>query len=775
MYLRTIILNLTNEIMKNKLFFIMTAMLLTAANTAWAQTEEEPIDRTSLITNPSFESALRGWVSSELAVQGNDLFTKREGAIYLEKWVGAGSAAGNAAVKQTVKNLPVGKYRLTVAGQNQDQNNKTAQKSGAYIYAGTAQTPVYTPDDYSVDFTAVIHELEIGFEAKNAKGNWLSVDNFRLLQIGTVTKDEVAVAVQAKIDEANGVYDSSKPGAEELKAAIDNATAQITDEGVDADDLANQIPALDKALFAYQLANATPGSGNPPKVTKTDHYICTGATEALVRATITGSNMLERGVCWSTERNPTVLDERTTEYHTLNGNIYHIRGLQPSTVYYVRPYAMNKTYKVAYGDEVKIVTHPKGTCTGSWNYGAPDAEANTRCALAIQQTIDYFNEWTGIMGFHLTGNYGSGTPTADCSYGGWMRIGPNAANQAIGTVLHETGHGVGVGTCDRYADTNVHNWTWFGREANRIYQFLENQEGNSEYVWVGDGTHAWGANSTYDWLVNGAWKDTHEELQYAGGMCILYGMFIDGMNPTYSYSNGISGYTYNFDDTKKYYLMNKSVDGGLGVGLLFQQSNSLPGWKPLLTDEVISDKAAWYLEYDAQKGYYLIKNADSGRYLSHPTGSTAMGMKRISGSAKPGETERFQFMPDRKDVTLKAGTKKVTTHGYWLTWNENGDKAMGASAMGRIYGSTPQVSFDYRDSATSQQWIIISEDELPIYQEIATIATGLDIPVAEEADPEKAEAQIEGIYNAAGMKLNGFEPGVNLIRYSDGTVKKVKH
>lgn len=775
MYLRTIILNLTNEIMKNKLFFIMTAMLLTAANTAWAQTEEEPIDRTNLITNPSFESALRGWVSSELAVQGNDLFTKREGAIYLEKWVGAGSAAGNAAVKQTVKNLPVGKYRLTVAAQNQDQNNKTAQKSGAYIYAGTAQTPVYTPDDYSVDFTAVIHELEIGFEAKNAKGNWLSVDNFRLLQIGTVTKDEVAVAVQAKIDEANGVYDSSKPGAEELKAAIDNATAQITNEGVDADGLANQIPALDKALFAYQLANATPGSGNPPKVTKTDHYICTGATEALVRATITGSNMLERGVCWSTERNPTVLDERTTEYHTLNGNIYHIRGLQPSTVYYVRPYAMNKTYKVAYGDEVKIVTHPKGTCTGSWNYGAPDAEANTRCALAIQQTIDYFNEWTGIMGFHLTGNYGSGTPTADCSYGGWMRIGPNAANQAIGTVLHETGHGVGVGTCDRYADTNVHNWTWFGREANRIYQFLENQEGNSEYVWVGDGTHAWGANSTYDWLVNGAWKDTHEELQYAGGMCILYGMFIDGMNPTYSYSNGISGYTYNFDDTKKYYLMNKSVDGGLGVGLLFQQSNSLPGWKPLLTDEVISDKAAWYLEYDAQKGYYLIKNADSGRYLSHPTGSTAMGMKRISGSAKPGETERFQFMPDRKDVTLKAGTKKVTTHGYWLTWNENGDKAMGANAMGRIYGSTPQVSFDYRDSATSQQWIIISEDELPIYQEIATIVTGLDIPVAEEADPEKAEAQIEGIYNAAGMKLNGFEPGVNLIRYSDGTVKKVKH
>ena len=106
---------------------------------------------------------------------------------------------------------------------------------------------------------------------------------------------------------------------------------------------------------------------------------------------------------------------------------------------------MNKTYEVAYGDEVKIVTHPKGTCTWSWNEGAPDAAANERCRTAIKQTIDYFNEWTGIMGFHLSGHYGSGTPTADCSYGGWMRIGPNAGNQAIGTVLHETGHGVGVG------------------------------------------------------------------------------------------------------------------------------------------------------------------------------------------------------------------------------------------------------------------------------------------------------------------------------------------
>ena len=64
---------------------------------------------------------------------------------------------------------------------------------------------------------------------------------------------------------------------------------------------------------------------------------------------------------------------------------------------------MNKTYTVAYGEEVKIVTHPKGNCTGSWDNGAPTAEANDRCRTAINQTIEYFNEWTGIKGFTLQG------------------------------------------------------------------------------------------------------------------------------------------------------------------------------------------------------------------------------------------------------------------------------------------------------------------------------------------------------------------------------------
>ena len=50
-------------------------------------------------------------------------------------------------------------------------------------------------------------------------------------------------------------------------------------------------------------------------------------------------------------------------------------------------------------------------------------------------------------------------------------------------------------------------------------------------------------------------------------------MFIDGLDPTSSnYSatdhNGIAGYTYNFDENKKYYIMCKDADRGLNTGLM---------------------------------------------------------------------------------------------------------------------------------------------------------------------------------------------------------------
>lgn len=777
--------------------------------------EENPYDLTKLITNASFEkNGTAGWTSTNFKSQTNTNFTKKSGSVYLEKWTDRGKTVGDASLSQVVKNLSNGKYKLVVSAQNLDQTSTSKKCTGAVIYAGAAETSVYTPNDYSISFTSLTGEVEIGYRAVNATGNWLAVDNFRLYLIGHLNPADIVADIKATadaaeallstmmsavaskaiadavvlakaitessadaeisaakkaletaiaaaklsieeygslldaIDNAEKSYDATKNEAAAFRASIDEAIALHTNAEATSKQLADAIPALDKAILAFNLANAT--TGTTIKVTATNHYVPTGATEFLMRATMTGT-ALEKGVCWSTEHNPTVLDCRSTKSHSLNGTIFHGQGLNPCTVYYVRPYIMNNTYNVVYGDEVKIVTRPKGTSRGTWNEGAPTPEANERCRTAIKQTIDYYNEWTGVSGFTLSGNYGAQTPTADCSYGGWMRIGPNAGNQAIGTVLHETCHGVGVGTSSRWSDKNVHDWKWKGRAANEAYSFLENKEANpytSDFCVVGDGQHGWGSSATYDWFVNGADKDKHLELQYIGGCHMLYGMFIDGLNPTTATTNGIKGYTYNFDDDKRYYLMCKSDKCGLGTGLMYQRGTSNIAWRPMDQLDVVSDSAAWYIEFDPQSCSYRLKSALSGKYMSHASSLT------LKTTSKPSTNENFQFMPDRTDVTLKDDKgKSFKTHGYWFTWNNSGDKSVQAAAMGKTYGNVSAAAFNYADTATNQQWIIISEDELPKYG-FTPISTDIqDIP---SDDATKTNSADSTIYDLSGRPLKGI-------------------
>lgn len=560
-------------------------------------------------------------------------------------------------------------------------------------------------------------------------------------------------------------------GDDSLQAAIDEARALATDATATSETLALGVATLEKAMLAYNLAHATEGTGLAPKVKETNPYVATGASEALVRTAMQGANILEKGVCWSTHHEPTVLDDRTTKKFSLNGDIYHIKGMKPETVYYLRAYAMNKTYQVAYGDEIKIVTHPRGTCNGTWNEGAPTAEANTRCRDAIRQTIDYFNEWTGIMGFTLSGHYGSGTPTADCGYGGYMRIGPSAAYQAIGTVLHETGHGVGVGThwrwynCTDTRETNGKSGRWLGRAANDALHFLENNYNTDECYMRGDAVHGWGNNATYDWFVNGADKDKHYELQYIGGMTLLHGLFVDGLCPP-GYANGIPGYTFNFNDSTRYYLLSRDAAAELGDGLLYQRSASAAAWKPMLTGEEVSDSAAWYLEFDPHKRYYSLRNAATGKYLSHAAGATGLTMKKLTKA--PAETEQYQLMPDRTDLTIGYGSRRLTTHGYWLTWSTDDTKALQVGTLNQRngYGPLTQVAFNYSDAATAQQWIIISEEELARYQ-AAAISTGITT-----LTPSR-ESHVTAIYNTQGQRLPRTQRGINILRYDDGTTRKI--
>lgn len=494
----------------------------------------------------------------------------------------------------------------------------------------------------------------------------------------------------------------------------------------------------------------------------------------LIRATITGTGIKERGICWSTEPEPTIGDHRETTYYNQKGLLFHVQGMEPASVYYARAYAITNTYAVGYGDVIKVVTLPNGSCVGTWDNGAPTEAANERCRKAIQETMDYLNEWTAIKGFTLSGHYGAQTPTADCSYGGYMRIGPNAGNQAIGTVIHETGHGVGVGTHWRWnncADNraNTTYGKWLGRWANETLHFLENTTDEAVFM-TGDGVHGWGTGPgiSYDWFVNGADKDKHLPVQYIGGCALLYSLYVDGLCPTSGYANGVPGYTFFFDENTKYCIKCADEERGLNDGFLSQtRIASTVGWKKIESQEELVDEAQWYLEFVPSTGHYRFKNAATGNYLTHTASASAMSLK---GTKTPGAVQNFQLMPGRNKVSYKVGETSFTDYDYWFSWTESStNKSMGFNAFSEVlgYGSTKIEDFNYSDKGgTKQRYIIIPADQV----KEALPATPDAIGSVNIDNDHVGNAEIYGI---SGIRQNTMQKGMNIIRTANGKVKKV--
>ena len=68
-----------------------------------------------------------------------------------------------------------------------------------------------------------------------------------------------------------------------------------------------------------------------------------------------GSEVTARGVCWSTNQNTTIEDNKTTDGNGVGNFTSNIQNLVPNTQYYVRAYATNEV-GTSYGDEVSFIT-----------------------------------------------------------------------------------------------------------------------------------------------------------------------------------------------------------------------------------------------------------------------------------------------------------------------------------------------------------------------------------------------------------------------------------
>ena len=98
-------------------------------------------------------------------------------------------------------------------------------------------------------------------------------------------------------------------------------------------------------------------SANSPTVT-TSQVSNIAQTSAMGGGNVTndgGSPVMQRGICWSTNHNPTVSGSHADSGSGIGAFSVEISGLNPNTTYYVRAYATNST-GTSYGNEVSFTT-----------------------------------------------------------------------------------------------------------------------------------------------------------------------------------------------------------------------------------------------------------------------------------------------------------------------------------------------------------------------------------------------------------------------------------
>ena len=642
-------------------------------------------DVTSKITNPSFEDGTTGWTVARVQTQTNDgMSSFKAGNTYVERWISTPNLVGYASVKQTVTGLSNGVYRLTAAAMNTSQSNTSATQVGAWIVGNGLRTAVSALNTYTLDFFVTNGTAEIGFVADGASGNWVGCDNFQLSYLGN-TSTHIQNTGNTIKNYANSLINTYGSDTQ-YSSLVSTLTTAIN--GGNLTNVANAAKAVVEGERAYRLRHS---SGSAPTVTPNKRH-ARGCIWVFGRLSYTGSDVVEEGFCWSTNPNPTISDNHTTDWLNSNGKVIWMQGLTPGTMYYVRAYAMTKDYAVGYGDVIKVPTLPQGNI--HWSYGDEgDNDTNNRISNAAVKAFDqYWSNLTQITTFYPSLHYASGTPTADCSYGGWMRIGPNTSYQQAGTIMHEALHGVGVGT----------HWMWtndrgdFNRNQYPVWDVLRFWDNDESSVLSGDGQHLW------PYGINGAHEDNGGDQLYIGNSLICEALGEGGLPMTDSQWL-LPYYAFPQDDNTKYYFKCEDKGRGLLTAYLVENSNGNLEWKALSTSQAreASNKAAWYMTFDASTQKYRIKNANTGHYIRYSSTNATNGF--TTGS----QATDIQMKKCRVDVHVGSQTYQ----GYSLL-----DYASSQAMEGKGNGAVGSADFSIWDDATTQRWLIIPEDELSTFE-----------------------------------------------------------
>ncbi len=559
----------------------------------------------------------------------------------------------------------------------------------------------------------------------------------------TLTTDDDPVALterlQAAYDAANDSYTAKKAlnvsinnanvvlrrdnlvGREALQAVLDEALALMEKEDATTEEMTAMKSKLDDATLLCRFNNPTSTTAVNVKTLS----VIEGATTMFGRASFSGATAKEQGFCWSESPEPTVFDNHSTTYYNnqgASGVIYYMENVKPSTVYYVRAYAYTSGYRLTYGEVFKVATRPMGTVTYGYDNAGSEAE-NARIIAACDEAVWMWNNVGGVRDFYLDAHYvpGAGAEggTADCKYGGYMRISQTASYQRTGTVLHEGSHGLGVIGWASYSDdhcnwhsniyrTNYSRGEWLGPRVDRVVQFLED---NPSAQLHGDYQHMW------PYGINGADEDTGQPMLYRGNALVIAALFEDGLREkTVNFAR--PAYTFVQDDDTKYYIKSEDESCGLTTSYLRQTTTSAIRFAEATADEVFdNDSCAWYIAYNPKTSYYTFKNAATGRYMN-------LSASTLYASAS---ATAFQLLGSRQQTSV--GDYTFAGSSYWLV-NSSTLSALNATSLG---GAT--ATFDHSNSATTQRWLLLTGDEVASFAQAQGETVGIGSVSRSSAQP----------------------------------------
>ena len=651
--------------------------------------------------------------------------------------------------------LPAGNYKLITAYYNASTQvnayNQTSwiPSSGRRSMSSVRKFPQGEWVVDTVSFTiaqAVSGNIQIGYASTQSPvaGAYaqLILDFVKIERdtpVGDIDMETKKVFLKQYIDEALAAYgDGSGKGASALKAEIDAAQAIYDDASASFDVIDEHVNSLMKALDEYNWDNSK-------KAVVTDPRFARGATMAFGRLSISGfssSEISEQGFCWNTEGNPTINDNTTTNYLSNHGEIYYIEDLTPCTKYYMRAYAKTKEGRVKYGDVIRFYTIPKGNITYWYNNGGDEA-ANKRVNAAATEACEIFNKLSSARKPFSIG-YSSGTPTADCYYGDnpWMNMGANSSYQRTGTIMHEMEHGLGVipystqwsktilrSSTQNYNGGTVGSGQWLGDRVSAFLDFWDNTTGSRLN---GDYQHMW------PYGINGANEDNGTLALYYANALICQALGEDGLEHNYS-TFAEPYYSFEHEDDVKYYLKSENEGRGLYTSYLKETTGGQLRVVQMSSDEAAAnDSTAWYLSFEPSNQYYTMRNAATGKYITY-NGSRFAAATRTS----PVANDWLHLMRGRVDVTSEK------YRGYWIIhpiteWSPN---CMLANASGTV----GQATFNLANSATTQRWLILTEEEM---KKVNTYVDGID----DVRYDEKTQDAVNGIYDLQGRKVSDNLP-----------------